>query len=196
MLGLCLVIGITRDLRADELTVFMQKSGMQGTFTQLITSASGDELGASKGRFALLRPNYFKWEIDSPGSQLIVTDGTYLWQYDRDLETVVRRTVTDRGLSPLQLLALDGDALQEDYEVLVLERGYRLTPRRVNAPFQQLDIVIEKGMPRQLDVIDNLDQRLSILLSIDNSATPSPTDFSFTVPENLEVNILENKTLQ
>ena len=192
VLAACLMLGMARDLRADEFAVLMQEPGMQGQFTQLITSADGDELGASEGHFALLRPHYFKWEIDSPGSQLIVTDGVYLWQYDRDLEVVVRRTVTDAGLSPLQLLALDVNALREHYEVLVLDNGLRLTPRASSAPFQQLDIVIEQGMPTRLDVIDNLDQHLAITLNIDSAAMPLPADFSFTPPDNVDLDILED----
>ena len=196
LLALCLLVGMARDLVADELAVLMTASGMQGQFTQRITDADGDDLGTSKGRFALLRPSFFKWEIESPGSQLIVSDGTYLWQYDRDLETISRRNVPGAGTSPLQLLALDIDALRQDYEVEALDRGLRLIPRQDNALFQRLDIVLEEGMPTQLDVIDNLDQHLSITLNVEYGELPSIAAFIFMPPEDVELTISDGPSIQ
>ena len=196
LLALCLLVGMARDLRADEVAVLMTATGMQGHFTQRITNADGDDLGTSKGQFALLRPHFFKWEIASPGSQLIVSDGTYLWQYDRDLETISRRDVAGAGTSPLQLLALDPEILRRDYIVETLDEGLRLIPRQAPALFQRLDIVLKQGVPSQLYVIDNLDQQLSIVLTVDDDLVPAPSDFAFTPPENIELTIVDGSEVQ
>jgi len=196
LLALCLLVGMARDLRADEVAVLMSATGMQGHFTQRITNADGDDLGTSQGQFALLRPRFFKWEITSPGSQLIVSDGTYLWQYDRDLETISRRTVAGAGTSPLQLLALDPDTLRQDYEVETLDEGLRLIPRQASALFQRLDIVLKQGVPSQLDVIDNLDQQLSIALHVAEDQVPTASDFMFTPPDDVELTIVDGPDIQ
>ena len=96
---------------------------LQGDFTQRQYTREDALLVESSGRFRLLRPGYFSWEITAPDSQLIVADPQYLWHHDRDLETVTRRPVTNSAqMSPLQVLGGDEvvlrvDSLTVDFDV-------------------------------------------------------------------------------
>ena len=53
-------------LHADLVNV----ESMQGAFTQKQYSEEGELLAQSSGRFAILRPGFFRWEINLPDSQL------------------------------------------------------------------------------------------------------------------------------
>jgi hypothetical protein len=77
---------------------------MAGQFTQEIISPEGEVLEQSSGSFGLLRPHFFRWEILTPDSQLLLADGEILTQIDWDLEVVVERPIPETASSPFQWL--------------------------------------------------------------------------------------------
>lgn len=163
---------------------------MQGAFSQRQYAADGSLTGESAGRFRLLRPGYFAWEITSPDSQLIIADPDYLWQYDRDLETVTRRPVDDsQALSPLQVLGGDAGALAEHYAVARDERGrFLLVPRAAEAGFQSLALDISGELFRGMEVLDNLGQRVVIeFADVRFGGELSPADFDFVPPPEADL---------
>ncbi len=92
-------------VRAQDATdaLLESLSGMQqltGRFRQRQYDENGQVVMESLGRFRLLRPGYFAWDIESPGSQLVLADPGGIWHYDRDLETASRRPL-DSGEGPL-----------------------------------------------------------------------------------------------
>ena len=64
-----------------------------GEFSQQLVKRAGQPAAAAKGEFAFSRPGRFRWEIQSPYQQLIVTDGSKLYFYDKDLKQVTVREV-------------------------------------------------------------------------------------------------------
>ena len=58
-----------------------------GRFLQEIYSEEGELLERSSGRYAVLRPGFFRWEIDYPDRQQIIIADDTLWHYDIDLAT-------------------------------------------------------------------------------------------------------------
>ena len=88
-----------------ELVVALQDlEQLQGHFLQRQYGQNDVLLVESRGTFKLLRPGYFSWEITAPDNQLIIASPEYVWHYDRDLETVTRRLITDsEQMSPLQV---------------------------------------------------------------------------------------------
>lgn len=163
---------------------------MQGTFTQQQYSADGSLAGESRGRFQLLRPGYFSWEITSPDSQLIIADPEYLWQYDRDLETVTRRPVDDsQAMSPLQVLGGGAETLREYYAVTEDQQGrFLLTPQIGDPGFQSLALDFSGGLLRGMEVLDNLGQRIVIEfadVSLDDEL--SVEDFTFAPPPGVDL---------
>ena len=147
LLALVLAASTARadDAATDQLVVRLQGlASLQGNFSQTQYAASEElAVSASSGSFKLLKPAYFIWEIDSPDSQVIVTDGQFLWHHDRDLETVTRRPVAGREeMSPLQVLAGDTAVLRENYDVVITGEGrYRLQPIQGNPGFRDLTLI-------------------------------------------------------
>jgi outer membrane lipoprotein carrier protein len=185
--GIC----IAADDDTNALLAVLDRIGsVQGDFVQ--TQYGQDEalLGESRGQFRLLRPGYFAWEITSPDSQLIIADPEYLWQHDRDLETVTRRPVSDSDqMSPLQILGGDEALLRASFSVEQTGEGsFALKPQAINPGFQRLLVSFKGSALEGLEIADNLNQRIVIVFeNVDTSSTLSPQDFAFTAPEGADL---------
>jgi outer membrane lipoprotein carrier protein len=164
---------------------------LQGRFAQTqYANDSEQAVSTSAGRFRLLKPHYFAWEIERPDSQLIITDGQYLWHHDRDLETVTRRPVTDTDeMSPLQVLAGDTALLGEQYAVTLTGQGrYRLQPKGGNPGFKALTLIFAAQQISGMEILDNLNQRLFIQFSeLDAETVQTPADYRFVPPEGADL---------
>ncbi len=191
---LCLVGGIARSDESASARLVEELQSIDqltGSFEQQQYSGDSNELVAtSTGRFRLLRPGYFSWEILTPDSQLIIANPDHVWHHDRDLETVTRRPVdTQQNASPLQVLGGNMQALNENYAVEITSPGhYLLRPLLSDPGFKSLTLIIADGMLSGMQVRDNLDQRLEITFSdIDSSPGLTPGDFDFVPPEGADL---------
>jgi outer membrane lipoprotein carrier protein len=163
---------------------------LQGSFTQQQYGQDKLLLAESSGKFRLLRPGYFAWEILSPDEQLIIADPKFIWQYDRDLETVTRRPVTTNAeMAPLQILGGDESALREKFQVVRKEDGaFVLTPTASGAGFKQLTLYLNKAQLTGMDIQDNLDQSVVIKFAeLDSQSELSSADFAFTPPAGADL---------
>lgn len=165
-------------------------SHLQGNFIQNQYGEDGVLLLQSRGRFAVLRPGYFSWEITSPDNQLIVADADYIWHHDRDLETVTRRpTPSGAEATPLQILGGDTASLRESFSVVDEGQGvYTLTPLVEGAGFRSLRLTLSGSLLTRMEVRDNLDQRIEVeFLDVDAQSALTPAAFDFTPPEGADV---------
>ncbi|MEQ9465026.1 MAG: outer membrane lipoprotein chaperone LolA [Haliea sp.] len=189
--GLVLVAPALRAEAVDELLQSLQGiERLQGEFRQRQYALDGTVTAESEGRFRLLRPGYFAWEITSPDSQLIIANPRYLWHHDRDLETVTRRPVTgSEAMTPLQVLGGDGEALRRDYAVSRDGEGrFVLRPHNPNAGFLQLTLGLEGAVINGMEVLDNLNQQVVIEFSaLDATTSLAPLDFDFSPPPDADL---------
>lgn len=164
---------------------------LQGNFEQVQFTDRNAPMVQSSGRFRLLRPGYFSWEITAPDSQLIIADPDFLWHWDRDLETVTRRPVTNSAqMSPLQVLGGDEAALREKFEVSrPVAEVFALTPKPETGDpgFQRLSLQLTEEGIRGMEIIDKLGQRVVISFTeLDSTTVLTPEDFAFTPPEDAD----------
>jgi outer membrane lipoprotein carrier protein len=159
---------------------------LQGSFSQQQYGPPHNLLLAeSSGKFRLLRPGYFAWEILSPDEQLIIAGPEFIWHYDRDLETVTRRPVTsDAEMTPLQILGGDESVLRKKFKVVRKDEGtFLLTPLAAGVGFKQLTLYLSKKQLTGMDIQDNLDQSVVIKFTdLDGESELSSADFAFTPP--------------
>jgi outer membrane lipoprotein carrier protein len=163
---------------------------MQGQFSQQQYDSSNTLLATSAGQFRLLRPGYFSWEITSPGSQLIIADPQYVWQYDRDLETVTRRPVDDsEQMSPLQVLGGNETLLRSRFSVEQTAVDiFSLLPKGINPGFLALQVTFSGNSFASLEIADNLNQRIVIAFSqVDSESKLVVEDFSFIPPPEADL---------
>jgi len=175
----------------DELLEALQGlQQLQGNFEQRQYGNNDVLLLESRGKFRLLRPGYFAWEILSPDNQLIIAGPEYIWHYDQDLETATRRPVTDSAqMSPLQVLGGDASALRRRFKVeRVGEGDFALAPVSDDVGFKQLTLHLDGATITGMDILDNLNQRVVIEFSqLESEAKLSSDDFAFTPPDGVDL---------
>jgi len=163
-----------------------------GDFTQQTTGQDGGRPPQS-GRFSFQRPGKFRWEVQKPYEQLIVSDGKKVLQYDPDLAQVTERGVDKSiGASPAAILFGSGK-LEEAFDVAQLPdddglQWLRATPRSADAGFKHVDIGWRSNLPARLLLQDAFGQTTRIDFS-NIAANPrlSDTQFQFTPPEGVDV---------
>lgn len=164
-----------------------------GQFSQQRVVEDGTPPSAQSGTFAFKRPGQFRWDVQKPYQQLIVSDGKKVYQYDPDLAQVTQRSVdASLGASPAAILFGSG-ALDDAFKLadLPTEKGVdrlRATPHGSDAGFTHVDISFKDGLPVQLDLLDAFGQTTKITLSnINTSPTLSANEFTFTAPAGVDV---------
>ena len=76
-----------------------------GSFSQYTVNAQGRTQPAQTGTFSFQRPGKFKWAVQKPYEQLVISDGAKVYQYDPDLLQVTERKVDAAiGTSPAAIL--------------------------------------------------------------------------------------------
>jgi outer membrane lipoprotein carrier protein len=191
-LGLLPLLSVAQDGSGvdDLLAALAPIKHLQGSFSQQQYGQDKLLQAETSGRFRLLRPGYFAWEILSPDEQLIIADPQFIWHYDRDLETVTRRPVTTNAeMTPLQILGGDESALREKFQVARKADGtFLLTPLTPGAGFKQLTLYLNKAQLTGMDIQDNLDQSVVIKFAdLDSQSELSSADFAFTPPAGADL---------
>lgn len=172
-----LLVMVALSARADVLDLLAARQGMAGEFTQEIFSSEGVLLERSSGEFALLRPRYLRWEIESPDRQLLIASDGRLTQVDWDLEVVVERQIPQDQRSPFDWLLASRSELEAAFSIEVSANTAVLTPYDPRALYQRLDITYEPAAGWQLRAEDRGGQVLNIELSEDRERPPHAADF-------------------
>lgn len=166
------------------------QSQASGHFQQALYGDDGELLERSSGRYAVLRPGYFRWHIEAPDRQQIVVAEGVLWHYDVGLATASQRRLDPGGqFSALDLLASDSDELAGRFRVdPVTDNRYRLTPLFPQAGFSVVELVWDDRHLVGMDVVDRSGQELRLVLTPDEAPTPlAPEDFHFEPPAGVDV---------
>jgi outer membrane lipoprotein carrier protein len=175
---------------------------LRAEFSQQVTDGRGGEVQRANGRFVILRPGRFRWElmpVSATGAQqspqLMIADGKNLWFYDRDLDQVsVKPAASALTATPASLLS--GDGKLDEYFVVRPDgereglTWVRVVPKRNDADFREVQIGF-KGNGRELKRMvlkDKLGQ--TVRLDFQTSARNVPvadTEVMFTPPAGADV---------
>jgi outer membrane lipoprotein carrier protein len=161
-----------------------------GRFLQELYDENGELMERSTGRYAILKPHFFRWEIDDPDRQILLVSGDTLWHYDVDLATATqRRSDAPGAFGPLELLGGDIASLRARFQVEALTADrYRLLPTYPQAGFSAVVLEFDGAELSAMQVRDRSGQRLELALTPEPSGPPlKPGDFDFTAPPGVEV---------
>jgi outer membrane lipoprotein carrier protein len=173
--------------RLDNLETFAAR------FTQAIVGNRGQILEESSGYVLLDRPN-FKWVVDDPYPQVIITEGDSLKVYDPDLEQLTIRplaeAVTD---TPISLLTRSEVDLEQHFTVIRLpaeEEGidsYVVSPIGEDSLFAEIRLTFSPEGLAALGIVDHLGQYTEIRFQVDGKRVIQSADFELEVPPGTDV---------
>jgi outer membrane lipoprotein carrier protein len=177
----------------DTLRAFVRdvQSG-SADFTQTVTSPDGARTKTSSGSFEFARPNRFRFAYTKPFEQVIVADGQKVWIYDRDLNQVSSRRLSQAlGATPAALLA--GGELERDFELRALPDRDGLawveaTPRAEGGTLQSVRVGFRGKELAAIEIRDAFGQ--TSLLRFGKMTTNQPpvaSHFQFTIPPGADV---------
>ncbi|MEM8547490.1 MAG: outer membrane lipoprotein chaperone LolA [Pseudomonadota bacterium] len=165
----------------------------EAQFTQVDYTATGDVRQRQAGSVVVQRPGQFRWIYATPFEQQLIADGTNLWSYDVDLDSVsVRGQEETLARSPADILAGTVDALTyfdfqgafERDEVLWVQLGSRDS----EADFTALRLGFREDVLVGMELANRLQQRTEIVFR--EVRTNQPVDaslFEFLPPVGIDV---------
>ena len=181
------------DSRASDSREFLIQSlekveSMQSFFEQ--TRSGSDE--KFSGQLLFQKPNLFRMEIGSPVSQTIISDGEYLWVYDKDLEQVIVSHVTN-SLSEMpfmRLLSEPRDFLMGS-EIVNLsqnEKRFRISVKENENPLEFVDLDFTDGLISRVFVASRIGEPLEVFFNQMSLPKFLPREnFMFVLPENIDL---------
>ena len=166
-------------------------------FTQTVVDGRSRKIGEGRGRLLISRPGKFRWELSPKGGpqsgQLLVADGRNLWFFDRDLEQVTVKPVTEAlSQSPAMLLSGTGD-VREAFEVTSDGRSDGLDwvavrPRKREGDFERARLGFRGNDLARMELEDRLGQRTSLrFVDAVRNATIDAQLLQFTPPAGVDV---------
>ncbi|MFA5632385.1 MAG: outer membrane lipoprotein chaperone LolA [Porticoccaceae bacterium] len=168
-------------------------ASLKADFHQTVADGEGYELQAVDGTMTVARPGKVHWQTEPPFEQLVVSDATTLWLYDKDLEQVtVRPFDEDVANTPAVLLIGKVENLDATYQVSNVTEGgdtiFTLVPRDEGALYQKITLTFAGETPRGMSLWDTLGQRTTIdFRDVVINGKVNQRLFRFKIPRGVDV---------
>lgn len=180
--------------QVDPLHLFLTDlDSLQSGFTQTLIGTKGNVLEEAAGVLIMQNPGKFYWAYQTPYIQSIITNGETLWIYDKDLEQVTIRNVSESlNDTPAAILSgsenLDAHYLVKDQGIIEGLNMYELNPRSSDNQFQSIHIGFYGKQLFMMVMYDNLGQitRVNFKDPVRNVAVEQ-SKFEFSLPDNVDV---------
>jgi outer membrane lipoprotein carrier protein len=146
----------------------------------------------STGHILIMRPQ-FKWVVDYPYPQVIVTEGDVLKVYDPDLEQLTIRPLSEALTdTPVSLLTRKGVVLGDEFQVVeVLDElgaSYILSPNSPDTLYAEIRLQFSSDTLVALAILDHLGQFTEILFTpAPESTVIQSAEFHLSVPPGTDV---------
>jgi len=161
-------------------------------FTQTVFGVRGEILEESEGYVRLDRPR-FKWVVNEPYPQVLVTEGDKLKLYDPDLEQLTVRPLSEAlEDTPVSLLTRDAVELGRSFDVMHIADAegdsFVIEPTAEDTLYREIVLHFDAVGLTGLDILDHLGQRTEIRFSPDADAASFDADtFILEVPPGTDV---------
>ena len=178
----------------DTLKVYLQEtSSARAHFSQVVYDRNKRKLQETSGTMQFARPGRIRWAYEKPYEQLIVGDGTKLWVYDKDLNQVTVKGITQAiGGSPAALLAGSND-IEKEFRLSAagVQDGLEwieAVPRSAEATFQKVRMGFGKSGLEAMDLVDGFGQLTLVRFSqVERNPKLAAELFRFTPPKGADV---------
>ncbi|RTQ99390.1 outer membrane lipoprotein chaperone LolA [Halomonas nitroreducens] len=162
-------------------------------FDQQILDSSGQRLQEASGRMWLSRPGRFRWEVEAPYEQIVVSDGEQVTLYDPDLQQATVQALDERVThTPALLLSGSADELTDSYAVSRSQQGasetFTLVPKSADTLFEELRLTFHGERLGFLQMTDSTGQRTAIEFGdVQQNVEVSDGRFRVELPEGTDV---------
>ena len=167
-------------------------SSYAANFNQRI-EGNGHVAQQSTGQMWVARPGKFRWVVDAPYSQVVVSDGKDVYLHDPDLDQVTIRKLDPKVTNtPALLLSGQASELVHSYSVTEKTQGskevYTLKPKNNDSLFDRLQMTFDSSRLSSLDMYDASGQHTQVAFSnVQPNAKVSDSTFQFQIPKGAEV---------
>ncbi|AVV34779.1 MAG: outer membrane lipoprotein chaperone LolA [Cobetia sp.] len=194
MLGMAALPAHAEESAGDRLSRLLEPlKTYAADFDQQILDASGQRLQEAKGKMWLSRPGKFRWSVDAPYRQEVVSDGKEVYLHDPDLEQVTVQPLDERVThTPALLLSGRASELTANYAVKRQQQGARetftLTPKQADTLFESLKLTFDSEQLDMLQMADSTGQRTAIDFSnVQYNPSLQDSRFVFQIPQGADV---------
>lgn len=178
----------------QRLKSFLAKATtLQADFTQVQVDEKGNLGKRSTGVFYLQRPGKFRWNYQKPYNQEIVSGAGKVWFYDKDLEQVTAKKLT-QAIGSTPALLLTGEVpLEKNFTIENQsdEEGIaiiKLIPKSEESGFKYVQIGLENNVLVGMELNDNFGQLTRIYFeNLKTGLRLDPILFTFTPPPGVDV---------
>lgn len=185
----------TSNTAANDLAKLLEQyNSLTAQFNQTVYDTKGHALQSSSGSMAMLRPDKLRWSIENPSQQIIATDGSQLWVYDKDLQQVtVSQLKKKPGTTPAMLITTSAQELTRDYKISYYVDSktkpvFQLIPNVKNPDFQWVRLFFNHGQINKMQIQDNIGQLTSInFTKINTNPALLSSIFVLKIPKNVDV---------
>ena len=182
------------DTPVQRLRNFLARANtLEANLTQVQVDEAGNPGKRSNGVFNLQRPGKFSWDYETPYKQEIVSSGSKVWFYDKDLEQVTAKKLND-AIGSTPALLLSGEvALEKNFNIekQTVDEGLywiKLVPKSEESGFKYVLLGLEGDTLAGMELSDNFGQLTRIYFSgVKTGVKPDPKIFEFTPPAGVDV---------
>ena len=135
----------------------------------------------------------FKWVVDDPYPQIIVTEGDVLKVYDPDLEQLTIRPLSDAlNDTPVSLLTQEDVVLGDSFSVIRITdlqgESFVITPRSEDSLYAEIRLSFSAQSLASLEILDHFGQFTKIRFEVEPRTTVlQSSDFTLEVPPGTDV---------
>jgi outer membrane lipoprotein carrier protein len=174
-------------LQAMRNFVARQKS-ISGEFVQTVIGKTTRQTG----QFAMSKPAQFRWSIQKPFEQLLVSDGKTLTQWDSDLNQATLRNAEGLINNTPAALLLGGSAVEKQFGLIDAGTAEGLewvqaTPKSTDGQFRTIKLGFKNGVPAVLIAQDAFGGTSRIEFKNINTQIIDAKQFHFTPPKGADV---------
>jgi len=184
---------------AELHTILNNIHSLQAGFSESVSKPNGQTLPAIKGQVYLQRPAQFRWEIQQPSKQLLITDGENFYNYDIELEQVTIQKLNRAVMStPIFLLSMPAEEIEKYFTVIKKSsppdvQWFHLQVKEHNNNeqmqlFESIEMIFKQGALTTMSFMDNLGQNAELQFhNLVINRKLSAKLFSFNSPKNVDV---------
>jgi outer membrane lipoprotein carrier protein len=174
-------------LQAMRTFVAQQKS-ISGEFVQTVQGKNTRQIG----RFAMSKPAQFRWEIQKPFEQLLVSDGKTLTQWDVDLNQATQRNAQGLLSNTPAALLLGGAAVEKQFGLSDAGSSegidwVQAVPKNTEGQFKSIKLGFIKGVPAVLLAQDAFGGQSRIELKKISTQAVDAGQFHFIAPKGADI---------